>query len=529
MDRLVCGDVGYGKTEVALRAALKCVLAGKQVALLAPTTVLVEQHALTFESRFADLPVRVASISRFKSRSEQTEVVRGLSDGKIDVVVGTHRLLSSDIRFRDLGLLVIDEEQRFGVAHKEKLKKLRTQVDVLTMSATPIPRTMHMALMGLRDLSIITTPPADRLAIRTLVARYSDALIVEGVRRELARGGQVFFVHNRVDDIGEWADKLRALLPDVRILVGHGQMPSAELEQVMVDFVDGKADLLLCTTIIESGLDIPRANTMFVDRADCFGLAQLYQLRGRIGRARDRAYCYLLLPTEQSALSGEAKARLAVLQRFTELGAGFQIASHDLEIRGAGDLLGAKQSGAIAAVGFETYTAILEEAVAGLRGEAGTSWGQERDPELTCDLPGFIPDEYCPDVGQRLDFYRRLSSARDEQEVGELVIELSDRFGPPPDEVGVLADIMIVKGLGRRLGARAIELGESRFALALAEDTPLEPATVLKLVQAEGSPWKLTPDMRLMRSFVAGERDQRLAVAKKLLGDLLASAARAIQ
>jgi transcription-repair coupling factor (superfamily II helicase) len=520
MDRLVCGDVGYGKTEVALRAALKVVLAGKQVAVLAPTTVLVEQHAVNFAARYAGLPVNVQSLSRFKARNEQQEVLKGLADGKVDVVVGTHRLLSNDVRFKDLGLLIVDEEQRFGVTHKERLKKLRTQVDCLTLTATPIPRTLHMALMGLRDLSIITTPPADRLAIRTTVSRYSDAVVTEGVKRELARGGQVFFVHNRVEDIHEWAAKLRELLPGIRLVVGHGQMAGEELERVMIDFVDGKADVLLCTTIIESGLDIPRANTMFVNRADMFGLAQLYQLRGRIGRARDRAFCYLMIPPEES-LGSDAKKRLAVLQRFTELGAGFQIASHDLEIRGAGDLLGAKQSGAIAAVGFETYTSMLEEAVASLKGEA---IHEETDPELTCDLPGFIPDDYLPDVGQRLEFYRRLSSARDEQEVREIVTELADRYGPPPDEVDILADIMIVKGLGRRLGARAIELTEVRLGLALGDDTPLEPAAVMRLVNAKNSPWKLTPDMRRQRTFVTGERDQRVQVAKKLLSDLAATA-----
>jgi transcription-repair coupling factor (superfamily II helicase) len=519
MDRLVCGDVGYGKTEVALRAALKAALAGKQVAVLAPTTVLVEQHALTFSSRFTGLPIRVESISRFRPAKQQTTVLKDLAEGKVDVVVGTHRLLSADVRFKDLGLLVVDEEQRFGVAHKERLKKLKTQVDVLTMSATPIPRTLHMAIMGVRDLSIITTPPADRLAIRTLVCRPSDAVITEGVKRELSRGGQVFFVHNRVETIKKWEERLRTLFPELRILVGHGQMPAERLEQVMVDFVDGKADILLCTTIIESGLDIPRANTMFVDRADTFGLAQLYQLRGRIGRARERAYCYLMIPSEEATLTHDAKSRLQVLQRFTELGAGFQIASHDLEIRGAGDLLGAKQSGAIAAVGFETYTAILEEAVAALRGEAIT---REIDPELTCDLPGFIPDEYLPDVGQRLDFYRRLSSARDEQEIAEIGVELRDRYGDAPPEVEVLSDIMVVKSLGRRLGARAIELSESRFALALLDTTPLKPEQVMKLVQAKNSPWKLTPDMRLQRAFQPGEREQRLAVSKKLLADLLA-------
>ncbi|MGZ3404916.1 MAG: transcription-repair coupling factor, partial [Polyangia bacterium] len=520
MDRLVCGDVGYGKTEVALRAALKVVLAGKQVAVLAPTTVLVEQHAVNFTARYAGLPVKVQSLSRFKAKHEQQEVLKSLAAGGVDVVVGTHRLLSNDVRIKDLGLLIVDEEQRFGVTHKERLKKLRTQVDCLTLTATPIPRTLHMALMGLRDLSIITTPPADRLAIRTTVSRYSDAVVIEGIKRELARGGQVFFVHNRVEDIHEWSAKLRELMPGLKLVVGHGQMAGEELERVMVDFVDGKADVLLCTTIIESGLDIPRANTMFVNRADMFGLAQLYQLRGRIGRSRERAFCYLMIPPEE-ALSSDAKKRLAVLQRFTELGAGFQIASHDLEIRGAGDLLGAKQSGAIAAVGFETYTTMLEEAVASLKGEA---IHEETDPELTCDLPGFIPDDYLPDVGQRLEFYRRLSSARDENEVREIVVEITDRYGVPPDEVDILADIMIVKGLGRRLGARAIELTEVRLGLSLADDTPLEPAAVMRLVNAKNSPWKLTPDMRLQRTFVAGERDQRVQVAKKLLSDLLASA-----
>jgi transcription-repair coupling factor (superfamily II helicase) len=521
MDRLVCGDVGYGKTEVAVRAALKACFAGKQVAVLAPTTVLVEQHALTFGNRYTGLPVKVASLSRFKTKQDQNEVLKGLVEGKVDVVVGTHRILSADVRFKDLGLLIVDEEQRFGVTHKEKLKKLKTQVDVLTMSATPIPRTLHMALMGVRDLSVITTPPADRLAVRTMVARYNDALVIEGVKRELARGGQIFFVHNRVEDIHKWTAKLRELLPEVRVVVGHGQMPPEDLEKVMVDFVDGKADILLCTTIIESGLDIPRANTMFVNRADCFGLAQLYQLRGRIGRSRERAYCYLLIPAEEANLSAEAKQRLAVLQRFTELGAGFSIASHDLEIRGAGDFLGAKQSGMIAAVGFDTYTALLEEAVAALKGEA---IHHEIDPELTCDLPGFIPDDYLPDVGQRLEFYRRLSSALDEEEVRQITVELADRYGEPPPEVGVLADIMIVKGLGRRLGARAIELSESRFALSLLDETPLKPEQVMKLVQTRNSPWKLTPDMRLQRSFQVGEREQRLEVSKKLLAELLAQA-----
>lgn len=520
MDRLVCGDVGYGKTEVALRAALKVVFAGHQAAVLAPTTVLVEQHAQTLRTRYKDLPVRVASLSRFQTKADQQQVLKQLAEGNLDVVVGTHRLLSADVRWKSLGLLVIDEEQRFGVAHKERLKKMRTQVDVLTMSATPIPRTLHMALMGVRDLSIITTPPADRLAIRTFVARRNDQLIVDGVKKELARGGQVFFVHNRVEDIGELAKQLRELLPDIKLLVGHGQMPPEELEKVMVDFVAGKADVLLCTTIIESGIDIPRANTMFVNRADRFGLAQLYQLRGRIGRSRERAFCYLLIP-ESENVTADAKARLEVLQRFTELGAGFQIASYDLELRGAGDLLGDKQSGVIAAVGFDAYTQLLDEAVASLEGRAIVS---ERDPEVVCDLPAFIPDDYLPDVGQRLDFYRRYSAAVNEEEIANLTAEITDRYGPAPDEVELLADLMRCKALGRRLQCKSIELGETRFAVALDERTPLKPEAVLKLVQHKGSQWKLTPDMRLSRSLDAAERAQRLPVMKQLLGELIALA-----
>ncbi|HTA17992.1 MAG TPA: transcription-repair coupling factor, partial [Polyangia bacterium] len=346
MDRLVCGDVGYGKTEVALRATLLAVLGGKQVAILAPTTVLAEQHLQTFGERFADFPVRVAGLSRFRAKSEQAKTIAGLAAGNVDVVVGTHRVLSRDVRFKDLGLVVVDEEQRFGVTHKERLKELRTQVDVLTLTATPIPRTLQMAMGGLREISVIATPPADRLAIRTFVSRFDPELLGDALAKELARGGQVFYVHNRVEDIAKEAEKIRALAPaGTRVAIGHGQMPEGELEKVMVDFVDGRFDVLVCTTIIESGLDIPRANTMIVNRADRFGLAQLYQLRGRIGRSRERAFCYLMIPPEE-ALSSDAKKRLAVLQRFTELGAGFQIASHDLEIRGAGDLLGAKQSGA---------------------------------------------------------------------------------------------------------------------------------------------------------------------------------------
>ena len=399
---------------------------------------------------------------------------------------------------------------------------MRTQIDTLTLTATPIPRTLHMAMSGLREISIITTAPADRLAIRTIVARDTDDLLREGIKRELLRGGQVFFVHNRVETIGKWARRLHELMPELRILVGHGQMGAEELEKVMLDFVEGRADVLLCTTIIESGLDIPRANTMFVDRADTFGLSQLYQIRGRIGRSTQRAFCYLLVPPQES-MTTEAKQRLAVLQRFSELGAGFNIASHDLEIRGAGDLLGNKQSGTIAAVGFELYTKMLEEAVAELRGEPITP---PTDPDLTCDVPAYIPDEYVPDTGQRLDFYRRLSLARDEEEIGEVLAEIRDRYGELPDEVQVLADLMVVKALARRLCASTVELSESRLAMALRSETPLTASQVTKLVSVPKSPWRITPDQRLVRAWIGDkEREDRLRLAKSLLGDLLSKVA----
>ncbi len=522
MDRLVCGDVGYGKTEVAMRAAVKAVLAGKQVAVLAPTTVLVEQHAATFASRMQTLPVTVASLSRFRSRSEQLKELKDLSEGKLDIVVGTHRLLSTDVRFRDLGLVIVDEEQRFGVKHKERLRQFRSQVDTLTLTATPIPRTLHMALSGIREISIISTAPADRLAIRTIVARESDDLIRDGIQRELKRGGQVFFVHNRVETIGKWARRLQELCPGLRVRVGHGQMEAEELEQVMLDFVEGRADVLLCTTIIESGLDIPRANTMFVDRADTFGLSQLYQLRGRIGRSTQRAFCYLLIPPEAN-MTADAKQRLHVLQRFSDLGSGFSIASHDLEIRGAGDLLGTRQSGTIAAVGFEMYTRMLEEAVAELRGQP---LERPLDPDLTCDLLAYIPEEFLPDTGQRLDFYRKLGLAEDEEQVADVLTELSDRYGSLPDEVKCLGDLMVVKALARKLRCASLELTESRLGLSLRDDTPLDALKVAKLVSKPKTPWRLTPDQRLQRSWVGDkERAERLQLARGLLADLLTTAA----
>nr|HEX4313042.1 transcription-repair coupling factor [Kofleriaceae bacterium] len=517
MDRLVCGDVGYGKTEVALRAIFRCVQGGKQAAVLAPTTVLVEQHARTMTERYAPFGVQVGKLSRFQSRAEQLEVITKLAAGQLDVVVGTHRLLSADVRFKDLGLLVIDEEQRFGVAHKEKIKKTRAYVDVLTLTATPIPRTLHLAMAGMRDLSIIATPPADRRAVRTLVSRVDDQVIRGAIEAELARAGQLFFItptigtmpvqepdprlpndarpqaprrwKPREDDrtIDEWADYIRGLVPAARVGVGHGSLPAEQLEKVMVDFVSGNLDVLVATTIVESGLDIPRANTMFVARADAFGLAQLYQLRGRIGRSSERAYCYLLVP-EPEHLTDEARRRLEALQRFTELGAGFQIASQDLEIRGGGELLGNKQSGSIAAVGFDQYVKMLERAVAELDGKPVH---QAIDPELTVDTPGFIPDDYVPDPGQRLELYKRLSEIDTDDERTEVMTEIQDRYGPLPADVLLLGELMGVKAVARRLGAIALELGASRVAIAVPDDTGRN---------AVAAGWKRLPDGRYATS-----------------------------
>jgi len=518
MDRLVCGDVGYGKTEVALRAALLAVLGGRQVAVLAPTTVLVEQHFVTFSERFGDFPVRVASLSRFRKPAEQKAIVRDIEAGKVDVVVGTHRLLSRDVRFKQLGLIVIDEEQRFGVTHKERLKEMRSQVDVLTLTATPIPRTLQMGLAGLREISVIGTPPVDRLAIRTFVCHFDPELLGAAISKELGRGGQVFFVHNRIEDLAKWAREIRAMAPKARVAMAHGQMTEDKLAKVMIDFVDGRYDILCCTTIIESGLDIPRANTMIVNQADRFGLAQLYQLRGRIGRSRERAFCYLVVPSDHRP-NPEAEQRLAVLQRFTELGAGFQVATADLEIRGAGELLGAKQSGLVAAVGFDTYARILEEAVAELRGQPIRA---EHDPEISVDVPAFLPDDFIPDTGQRLEFYRRLAQASDEDTIRAIEAELEDRYGRLPDEAQLLREVMIDKTLVRKIGARGYELGPVRMVLSIGADPRLDPAKVMKLVQRKDSRWKLSPDMRVSYAFTEAERDDRMTAARTRLREILA-------
>ncbi len=454
MDRLVCGDVGYGKTEVALRAAFKAVQDGKQVAVLVPTTVLAQQHELTFQRRLAPFPVRVEMLSRFVSKKRQGEIAAGVEDGSVDILIGTHRILSKDIRFADLGLLVVDEEQRFGVSHKERIKNLRREVDVLTLSATPIPRTLHLSLVGIRDLSVIETPPEARLPIQTRIAEDDDGLVRDAINRELDRGGQVFYVHNRIETIEAATARVRRLVPRARVAIGHGQMAEGMLERVMLDFAGGQHDVLVCTTIIESGLDIPNTNTIIIARADTFGLAQLYQLRGRVGRSDRRAYAYLL-HRRGTPLSLIARKRLHAIFSASDLGAGYQIALSDLEIRGAGNILGAEQHGHMAAVGFELYTRLLAEAVNLLRGHRPIP---EPAP-VRLDLPGsaYLPDAYIADPGAKLEVYRRFATVRSAADGESLRAELRDRFGPvPPDVEGLFTAVSV------RLAAEAAGVPEVR-------------------------------------------------------------------
>jgi transcription-repair coupling factor (superfamily II helicase) len=493
MDRLVCGDVGYGKTEVALRAAVKAVLDSKQVALLVPTTVLARQHWESFKKRLAEFPVRVEMVSRFRSSAENRKTLEAAAAGKIDILIGTHRLLQRDVLFKDLGLMIVDEEQRFGVSHKEKLKQLRAEVDILTLSATPIPRTLHMGLAGMRDLSVIETAPVDRLAIRTYVTRFDDELIRQAILRELRRGGQVYFVHNRVQTIDAMAEQLKALVPEAKISVGHGQLPEKQLEQVMLDFIEGKSNLLLASTIIENGLDIPRANTIIINRADCFGLSQLYQLRGRVGRSDRRAYAYLLIPGE-AALTREARERLRVLQELTELGAGFRIASHDLELRGAGDLLGAKQSGPIAAIGFDLYTELLEETINKLRGKEH----EERiDPEIRLGLSAFFSEKYLPDPNQRLQFYQRMASAEDDQQLFDLLEELRDRYGELPAAGELLFSNMRLRILLKKLRIELLEFDGRRLSLSFHATTRVSPEQIRQLLTEQPHRYRLSADFKL--------------------------------
>jgi transcription-repair coupling factor (superfamily II helicase) len=519
MDRLVCGDVGFGKTEVAIRAAFRHAMAGHQVALLCPTTVLAQQHTLTFTQRFRSTPIRVRGLSRFQNSAEQREVIEQLRAGRIDVVVGTHRLLSRDVHFKDLGLLIIDEEQRFGVTHKERIKQLRTNVDVLTLTATPIPRTLQLAVGGLRDLSVINTPPEDRRAIRTLIARYDDATVRDAVRRELQRGGQVYYVYNRVEDIHQRAQRVAQLVPEARIAVAHGQMSETALEKAMLGFVRGDTDVLVCTAIVESGLDIPRANTMLIERAELFGLAQLHQLRGRVGRSPLRAYCYLLVPAP-SELSGEARARIEALARYSELGSGLNLATLDMELRGAGNLLGAEQSGSVASVGLQLFCQMLAEASDELRGIPVI---QDIDPELSFDVEALLPESYIEDVGLRLSLYKRLASAGDDNDVLALGAEMEDRFGPPPPSAQRLLELMRIKVELRRLRVLACEASARGVTLHLSDDTPLDRDKLRQLVTTKGSRYRITPDRRLSRRLSEGDPPTNsIALTDKTLSELSA-------
>src|SRR5712692_5689503 len=500
MDRLLCGDVGYGKTEVAMRAAFKAIADSKQVALLAPTTVLAFQHFETFKRRFSAFPVRIEMLSRFRTAAEQKVTLARLEAGKVDVVIGTHRLLSKDVRFHDLGLMIVDEEQRFGVAHKERLKEIRKNVDALALSATPIPRTLHMSLVGLRDMSLIETPPRDRLAIQTVVASFDEELVRRAIENEMAREGQVYFIHNRVESIYSLATLVSRLVPKARVVVGHGQMGEKELESVMLKFIRDEADVLVATTIVENGLDIPRANTILINRADRLGLAELYQLRGRVGRSSQRAYAYLLVPPENT-LSDIARKRLAAMKEFSELGAGFRIAALDLELRGAGNMLGRQQHGHIEAIGFDMYCQMLERAISKLKGE-------EAAPDLRTTLSlGFdvrIPQDYIPSENLRLRTYKRISSIASEEDKQDVRKELEDRFGTPPSSVENLLEYAALKSLCERLRISAVERQGTRIAIRFHPETTLDPAKLVSVVRSRTG-IKLDPSGVLWMEVKRGE------------------------
>ena len=513
MDRLICGDVGYGKTEVAIRAAYRAVMDGKQVAILVPTTVLAQQHHQTFRERFKTYPVVIEMLSRFRSPREQKEILQRLKEGKVDIVIGTHRLLQKDVIFRDLGLVVIDEEHRFGVSDKERLKQMRKLVDVITLTATPIPRTLQMAISGIRDLSLIQTPPENRLSIRSFVVRYDDEVIREAVQRELGRGGQVFFVHPRVQNIQTMANHLRRLIPEASLAIAHGQMREKELEKVMLQFVRKEYNLLVCTSIIESGLDIPTANTILINHAERFGLADLYQLRGRVGRGSHQAYAYLLVPGNLT-LSRDAMKRLRAIQELSELGSGFKLAIQDLEIRGAGNLLGSSQSGHIAAVGLELYTQLMEKAMRELRGEEVI---EEITPEIRFHLPAYIPEAYVEDSAERLSLYRRMSLARSDEEVETIREEIMDRFGKIPVEVDHLLEVIKVKILLTRLSIKKLEETPSRLVLAFDEATRVSPQRIVDLVHRGEGQYRFTPDSKLVIEGWPEIRNDPFGATKRLL------------
>ena len=529
MDRLICGDVGYGKTEVAARATFKAIEDGFQVAILVPTTVLAEQHAVTFRERFSSFPVEIACLNRFRTSKQQKEITTALAAGKVDLVIGTHRLLSKDIQFKKLGLLIVDEEHRFGVAHKEKIKKIKASVDVLTLTATPIPRTLQMSLLGIRDLSVISTPPQQRRSVKTFLARHDQLVIREAVLRELERGGQLFFVHNRVHSIHRIADTIAALVPQARIGVAHGQMPGPQLEDIMVRFINHELDILVCTTIIESGLDISNANTIIINRADHLGLADIYQLRGRVGRSPRQAYAYLLVPSLDH-LTPDAQQRLRALMDCSELGGGFKLAMNDLQIRGGGNLLGVSQSGHIAAVGYDLYLELLQSTVADLKRKAAE--GAESitttdiDPEIKLKVAAFLPDSYIQDTSQRYQAYRRIAVAGNgtEEELADLQEELIDRYGPLPREAQTLLAIIALKQQLRTLGVNKLEQGPDALIFSFVPNAPVDPQRLLNLIQQKfdrkrpAKPIRLTPDQRLVVPL--GSHDELFARIQVILQTL---------
>jgi transcription-repair coupling factor (superfamily II helicase) len=516
MDRLICGDVGYGKTEVALRASFVSVYNGKQVAVLVPTTVLSEQHYVTFSKRFEQFPVRIACLNRFRSSSDQRTIVKDIQSGKIDIVIGTHRLLSKDVVFKDLGLLILDEEQRFGVKHKEKLKALRRNIDALTLTATPIPRTLHMSLMGTRDISVISTPPEYRQAIMTYISEFDDGVVADAVRKELQRDGQIFFIHNNIASINKMATKIKNLVPEVKLDVAHGQMAEGDLEKVMLHFFQRKIDMLVCTTIVESGLDIPSANTILVNRADKFGLAQMYQLRGRVGRSDEQAYAYLFIPNE-SLLSKNAQKRLKVLMEHSDLGSGFQIAMSDLRIRGGGTILGASQSGHIAAVGYEMFLELMENTIAELKGELVQ---EALEPEINIQLSAFIPESFIPDIDQRLSVYRRLSRLTDVKEISDIKSELVDRYGKLPEEtVNLLLKIML-RIFSIKAGVKRMDLIGGTLSISFSEVHMKNPGGVVNLVSGHPDKYKMTVDHTLKANLQMGANKGLLSQTKNILKEI---------
>ncbi len=516
MDRLICGDVGYGKTEVALRASFLAVHDGKQVAILAPTTVLVEQHFATFSQRFLQYPVRVACLSRFRPPKEQRAIVEDLKAGKIDIVIGTHRLVQKDVDFKDLGLLILDEEQRFGVKHKEKLKQFKNTVDVLTLTATPIPRTLHMSLLGVRDISVLSTPPEYRRAIITYISEFDDTIVKDAIRKEMKRGGQIFFVHNNIYTIQAMARHLQEMVPEARIAVAHGRLEESKLEKVMLSFMNQELDMLVCTTIIESGLDIASANTILVNHADRFGLSQIYQLRGRVGRSVEQAYAYLFVPGE-SKLTKDAVKRLKVLMEHSDLGSGFQIAMSDLKIRGGGSILGASQSGHIAAVGYDTFLQLMEEAMSELKGEPVQD---TLEPEINLTLSTFIPESYMPDIDQRLSTYRHLARMNSLKELSEFKTEMEDRFGSLPVEASNLLIKIMLKVLAVGAGVKRLDLNEDQLLLHFSESHQKNPFGIVDMVTNEKNQFAITPDHIFIANLLRASEVSILAQTKNILKEI---------